>query len=48
MESLPKKTWAVLSQIPAVVGFAGVGLLGVHWIIRRRMMLAAAQKGDRE
>lgn len=41
MESLPKKTWVVLSQIPTAVGVAGVGLLGMHWIIRRRMMLAA-------
>ena len=43
MESLPKKTWAVLSQIPTAVGVAGVGLLGVHWIIHRRMTLAAMQ-----
>lgn len=40
-ESLPKKTWVVLSQIPTAVGTAGVGLLGVNWIIRRRMALAA-------
>jgi formate dehydrogenase iron-sulfur subunit len=47
MESLPKKTWVVLSQIPTAVGMAGVGLLGVHWIIRRRMMLAAqSANGD--
>ncbi len=43
-ESLPQKTWAVLSQIPTAVGVAGVGLLGVHWIINRRMSLAAAAK----
>jgi formate dehydrogenase iron-sulfur subunit len=49
MESLPKKTWAVLSQIPTAVGVAGVGLLGVHWIIHRRMTLAATAKenGDK-
>ncbi|HMB71480.1 MAG TPA: hypothetical protein VKU85_19380, partial [bacterium] len=40
-ESLPEKTWAVLSQIPTAVGVAGAGLLGVHWIIHRRMTLAA-------
>ena len=40
-ESLPKKTWAVLSQIPTAVGTAGGGLLAVNWIIRRRMTLAA-------
>lgn len=46
-ESLPKKTWAVLSQIPTAVGVAGAGLLGVHWIIHRRMALAAQRaNGD--
>lgn len=46
-ESLPKKTWAVLSQIPTAVGIAGAGLLGVHWIIHRRMTLATLQaNGD--
>jgi len=40
-ESLPKKTWVVLSQIPTAVGVAGAGLLAVNWIIRRRMALAA-------
>jgi formate dehydrogenase iron-sulfur subunit len=39
-ESLPKKTWVILSQIPTAVGIAGSGLLGVNWIIRRRMALA--------
>lgn len=39
-ESLPKKTWVVLSRIPTAVGVAGTGLLGVNWIIRRRMALA--------
>lgn len=43
-ESLPQKTWAVLSQIPTAVGVAGVGLLGVNWIIHRRMSLAAAAR----
>jgi formate dehydrogenase iron-sulfur subunit len=42
-ESLPKKTWVVLSQIPTAVGVAGAGLLGVNWIIRRRMALAAGK-----
>jgi formate dehydrogenase iron-sulfur subunit len=38
-ESLPEKTWVVLSQIPTAVGVAGTTLLGLHWIIRRRMKL---------
>lgn len=45
-ESLPKKTWAVLSQIPTAVGVAGVGLLGVNWIIHRRMSLAAGENNE--
>jgi formate dehydrogenase iron-sulfur subunit len=40
-ESLPKKTWVALSQIPTTVGMAGAGLLAVNWIIRRRMALAS-------
>jgi formate dehydrogenase iron-sulfur subunit len=39
-ESLPQKTWVVLSQIPTAVGVAGAGLLAMNWIIRRRMALA--------
>jgi formate dehydrogenase iron-sulfur subunit len=45
-ESLPKKTWAVLSQIPTGVGVAGAALLGVNWIIRRRIALAANPEGS--
>ena len=40
-ESLPHKTWVVLSQIPTAVGTAGGGLLAINWIIRRRMALTA-------
>jgi formate dehydrogenase iron-sulfur subunit len=42
-EALPEKTWEVLSHIPAAVGVAGVGLVGVNWIIRRRMRLMNAE-----
>jgi len=38
-EALPEKTWVVLSRIPTAVGVAGVGLVGLNWIIRRRMAL---------
>lgn len=38
-EPLPEKTWAVLSQIPTAVGVAGVSLLGLNWILQRRMKL---------
>jgi formate dehydrogenase iron-sulfur subunit len=42
-EALPEKTWVVLSKIPTAVGVAGVGLMGVNWIIRRRMRLMNAE-----
>jgi formate dehydrogenase iron-sulfur subunit len=38
-EPLPEKTWVVLSQIPTAVGVAGASLLGLNWILRRRMKL---------
>jgi formate dehydrogenase iron-sulfur subunit len=43
-EPIPTKTWVVLSQIPTAVGVAGAALLGVNWIIRRRIALAAGEK----
>ncbi len=43
-EALPEKTWAVLSRIPTPVGVAGMGLLGVHWVLRRRMALAHGEE----
>ncbi len=36
---LPSYTWAALSKIPNVVSVGGVGLLGIWWIIHRRMQL---------
>ncbi len=36
---LPHRTWFVLSQIPAAVAVVGAGLVGVNWIIQRRMKL---------
>jgi formate dehydrogenase iron-sulfur subunit len=38
-EALPEKTWVVLSKIPTAVGVAGASLVGLNWIIRRRMKL---------
>ncbi len=45
-EALPERTWAVMSRIPAAVGVVGVGLIGINWIIRRRMALAAEGETD--
>lgn len=38
-ENLPEKTWVVLSKIPTAVGVASASLIGLNWIIRRRMKL---------
>ena len=38
-EALPEKTWVVLSKIPTAVGVAGASLVGLNWLIRRRMRL---------
>jgi len=38
-EPLPELTWRVLSQLPNVVGFTGVFLFGVYWIVNRRIKL---------
>lgn len=43
LESVPEKTWVVLSKIPTAVGVAGVGLVSLNWIIRRRMRLMNAE-----
>ncbi|MBK6849509.1 MAG: 4Fe-4S dicluster domain-containing protein [Proteobacteria bacterium] len=36
----PRLTWNVLSNLPQVVSVAGVGLIGIWWIVRRRQELA--------
>jgi len=38
-DSYPKLTWAVLSKVPSIVGIGGVLLIGIHWVINRRMMM---------
>jgi formate dehydrogenase iron-sulfur subunit len=45
-ESLPKNNRVILSQIPTAVAVAGSGLLGVNWIIRRRMALAHEEEAS--
>lgn len=39
-EPYPNLTWNILSKLPNVVSVAGVGLLGIWWIIRRRDAMA--------
>jgi formate dehydrogenase iron-sulfur subunit len=40
-ESLPKKTWAVLSRLPGVVAAGAALCLGMWWLIERREKIAA-------
>ena len=51
-EALPETTWAVLSRIPTAVGVVGVGLVGLNWVLRRRMQLmsevSVSQNGRHE
>jgi hypothetical protein len=44
----PRLTWNVLSKLPQVVSVAGVGLVGIWWIIRRRQALAEQAQGAGE
>lgn len=38
-EPYPRLTWNILSKIPNVVSFGGVMMLGIWWIVNRRMEL---------
>jgi formate dehydrogenase iron-sulfur subunit len=42
-QPLPLLTWQVLSKIPDLALVAGVSLLGIHWITKRRADVAAAE-----
>ncbi len=44
--AMPSYTWEALSKIPNVVSVGGVGLLGIWWIIRRRMQLERLEDVD--
>jgi formate dehydrogenase iron-sulfur subunit len=48
-DAMPNYTWAALSKIPSVVAVGGTTLLGIWWVIRRRMVverMAAAEAED--
>jgi formate dehydrogenase iron-sulfur subunit len=44
---MPELTWAVLSKLPNVVSVAAVGLVGIHWITKRREEVARAEGYDK-
>lgn len=50
-DPLPDLTWQALSKIPSVVSIGGMTLLGVWWIVHRRMQLErlalAAESGPK-
>ena len=39
-ESYPKLTWNILTKIPSIVSIGGVALLGIYWVVNRRMTIA--------
>lgn len=41
----PKLTWNILSQIPNIVSVGGVMMIGVWWVINRRMKIEREEKG---
>jgi formate dehydrogenase iron-sulfur subunit len=44
----PELTWKVLSQLPKVVSFSGIALIGTWWIINRRMKLEENNGNEKE
>lgn len=36
----PKLTWSILSKIPSIVSLGGVLMIGIYWVINRRMTIA--------
>jgi formate dehydrogenase iron-sulfur subunit len=45
-QAFPQNTWRVMREIPSVVGFGGVFLYGLWWIINRREKLQAIPVND--
>jgi len=43
-QSYPKLTWEVLSKIPSIVSVGSVALVGVYWVVNRRMMMERLRK----
>lgn len=41
--SYPKLTWAILSKIPSIVSIGGVLMIGIYWVINRRMSVPHAE-----
>lgn len=39
----PKLTWAILNKIPSIVSIGGVLMIGIYWVINRRMTVPRAE-----
>jgi len=37
--SYPKLTWAILSKVPNIVSIGGVLMIGIYWVVNRRMTM---------
>lgn len=37
--SYPKLTWSILSKVPNILSIGGVLMIGIYWIVHRRMTL---------
>lgn len=42
----PKLTWEILSQIPTIVSVGGAAMLGIWWIINRRITMEKVRNGE--
>lgn len=47
-ESYPKLTWNILTKIPNIVSVGAVALLGIYWVVNRRMMMERLAKDKAE
>jgi len=46
--SYPKLTWAILKKIPNIVSVGGVLMIGIYWLINRRMTLERLHNAEIE
>jgi formate dehydrogenase iron-sulfur subunit len=47
-EPYPRLTWNILSKIPSTVSIGAVLLIGVHWVIKRRILIERLEKEAEE
>lgn len=47
-ESYPKLTWNILTKIPSILSVGAVALVGIYWVINRRMMIERLENAPAE